>query len=163
MRKLFAIGLLALLLQGCASQEVFETVEDEYQPVLLPAASQISLHLPDEQAQMAMENEDGQVIYLYEDYCVAIQTMYAGSLDRTLKDVTGFGAEDLTVMQTLTDGCQRYQCVWTSAGENGEQVGRVCILDDGIYHYVVSVIGSEEVAGEMTDVWQDMLDSFDVF
>jgi len=163
MKKMMIVGLLALLLQGCAAQEVFETVDDEYKSVMLPAAAQISLHLPDEQAQVVMENEDQQIIYLYEDFCVSVQTTYAGSIGQTLKDVTGYDMEKLTVMQTLTDGGQRYQCVWTSAGEGGDQVGRACVLDDGNYHYVVTVLGSEDSAGEMTDVWQDMLNSFDIF
>ena len=163
MKKWMVMVMLAVLLQGCAAREVFETVDDEYGPVMLPAAAQISLHLPDEQAQVVMENEDNQIIYLYEDYCVCIETVYAGSLSQTLKKVTGFDLEELTVLQTLTDGCQRYQCVWTSAGEGGEQVGRACVLDDGNYHYVVSVMGSEETSGELTEVWQDLLDSFDIF
>lgn len=163
MKKIMVLGLLVLLLQGCGLQEVFETVGDDYEPVLLPAAAQISLHLPDEQALLAMENEEQEVIYLYDDYCISVQTMYAGSLSQTLTDVTGYAPEELTVMQTLTDGCQRYQCVWTSAGEGGDQVGRVCILDDGTYHYVVTIMADEEIAGEMTEVWQDMMDSFDIF
>lgn len=163
LKKTVIIGLLMLLLPGCGAQTVFETVADDYKPVALPAAAQISLHLPDEQAQLVMENDDKQIIYLYEDYCVSVQTASAGNIGQTLKNVTGFDQEDLMVIQMLSDGCQRYQCVWTSAGENGEQVGRACILDDGNYHYVVTVMGSEDSAGEMTDVWQDMLDSFDIF
>ena len=163
MKKMMIIGLLAMLLQGCATQEVFETVDDEYKPAMVSAAAKISLHLPDEQAQVVMENEDQQIIYLYEDFCISVQTAYSGSIAQTLKDVTGYDMEKLTVMQTLTDELQRYQCVWTSAGEDGDQVGRACVLDDGNYHYVVAVMGGEHTAGDMTDIWQDMLDSFDVF
>lgn len=163
MKKVLIMMALVLFLQGCAAQEVFETVDDDFKPVMLPTAARISLHLPDEQAQMVMENEDRQIIYLYDDYCISVQTASAGSIGQTLRDVTGFDLEELTVMQTLTDGCQRYQCVWTSAGENGDQVGRACVLDDGNYHYVVTVMGSENSAGEMTDLWQDLLDSFDIF
>lgn len=163
MKKMIAIGLLALLFQGCAAQEVFETVDDEYVSVMLPAAARISLHLPDEQAQAVLETEDQQILYLYEEFCVSVQTVSAGSVGRTLKEATGFDPEELTVMQTMTDGCQRYQCVWSSAGEDGEQVGRACVLDDGNYHYVVTVMGGEDTAGEMTEVWQDILDSFHIF
>ena len=163
MKKWIMLVLLALLLQGCAAQEVFETVEDAYQPGVLPAAAQISLHLPDEQALMALENENREVLYLYEDYTVSIQTMQSGNIAQTLREVTGYAVEELTLLQTMADGCRRYQCVWTSAGETGNQIGRLCVLDDGVYHYVVAVMGHEAVAGEMTGVWQDMLDSFDIY
>ena len=163
MKKAMVMILLAILLQGCGAREVFETVDDEYKPAMVPAAAKISLHLPDEQAQVVMENENQQIIYLYEDFCVSVQTNYSGNIGQTLKDVTGYDMEKLTVMQTLTDELQRYQCVWTSAGEDGDQVGRVCVLDDGNYHYVVAVMGGEHAAGEMIDVWQNVLDSFDVF
>ena len=84
-------------------------------------------------------------------------------LDAVIAWMTGYDMEKLTVMQTLTDEGQRYQCVWTCAGEDGDQVGRACILDDGNYHYVVAVMGGENTAGDMTQIWQDMLDSFDIF
>lgn len=163
MKKMICLMMLALMLQGCAAQEVFETVDDEYVQVMLPAAARISLQLPDDQAQAVMENDADQIIYLYEDFSVCIEIASAGSIGQTLKEVTGFELENLTVMQTMSDGCRRYQCAWSSAGENGDQVGRACVLDDGYYHYVITVMGGEDAAGEKTAVWQDLLDSFDIY
>jgi uncharacterized protein YcfL len=70
MKKAMVMILLVMLLQGCGAREVFETVDDEYKPAMVPAAAKISLHLPDEQAQVVMENENQQIIYLYEDFCM---------------------------------------------------------------------------------------------
>jgi len=130
-----------MLLSGCGAQETFEHVSDaDTTPVMSQQSSRVSIKLPDEAAVPAMENEHAGSIYLCDGYTVCVQTTAAGDLNRTFLDNTGFPKESLTVMETQQNGVKRYDCVWTSAGEGEEQVCRGVILDDGSFHYVVTVM-----------------------
>ena len=44
--------------------------------------------------------------------------------------------------------------------EEGEQVGRACILDDGSYHYVLSVLAQADRAAELEGVIADLFRSY---
>lgn len=160
MRKLYLLWVVALLLlSGCAEPESFETLADEYiMPQQMPA-QQTSLILAQE--AVSIESTLGEDrIYLCDDFCVMVQTFTAGDLDETIRSITGYRKENLTVMKRQTDGITSYECVWVSAGEAGDQVGRMMILDDGQYHYTLSVMAEADKAGELTDTWQLLFDSF---
>ena len=86
--------------------------------------------------------------------------MESGDLEATVKAVSGFDMDSLTVIQTMRDGRDCYEFVWACAGEDGQQVGRATILDDGNYHYVLSVMGDADHAWENYPVWLSMFQSF---
>ena len=90
---------------------------------------------------------------------LTLQTFTGGDLDATMRQVTGFSKEQVTCLQTRDGEINQYSCVWSSAGEGGDHVGRAVILDDGSYHYTVTVMADFETAGELTDTWQDLLNS----
>lgn len=159
MKKCWVILLMALLLSGCAAQETFETLSDDYDISAMAQMQQLQLTLPEDAAVTTMENDETGKIYLCDGYSVAVQTMQAGDLNKTLRQVTGFSKEQLTVMQTRKDGITRYECVWSAAGEGGDQVCRAAILDDGSYHYAVTVMAEQAAAGQQTKTWQSILDS----
>ena len=77
-----------------------------------------------------------------------------------LRELTGFDREDLTVIQTAITDASKYECVWTAAGEGGDMVGRAVILDDGNYHYCMTVMAMQEQAAELRDTWKTLIDSF---
>lgn len=159
MKKFCLIMVLALLLTGCGAQETMETVND---PMDVPVAAQegkIMVNLPEDAAATVMESEAG-VLYLCDDYSVALQTLDGGDLDATLRLVTGYGREAISVMETERYGMDRYDFVWTSASEQGDQVGRGCIISDGSYHYCVSVMGGAEDYLENESSWDTLLSSF---
>lgn len=157
MRKLYIVLLIAGLLAGCAAQETFETIADEL--VFAPAAPrQIRLTLPEETVLPVMETDGGK-LYICRDFEVAVQTLAGGDLDTTVRTLCGFGAEDVDLMQTAADGFTRYDFVWSSAGETGDQVGRACILSDGVWHYCVSAMATEEKAGAYQEIWQGMFET----
>ena len=54
----------------------------------------------------------------------------------------------------------RYEFVWVSAGETGERLGRGVILDDGSYHYVMTVLRDAESTENSQIVWNDVFASF---
>ena len=85
------------------------------------------------------------------------QITESGDLAKTIKDLTGQAKEDLQVIKTVHDLYERYDFVWTAAGEQGHRLGRAVILDDGEYHYCMSVLRD---AGDSMVVWQDVFSSF---
>ena len=157
-KRLICWVLLAVLLTGCGAQESFETVADLYeQPAAAP--QELSLDIPQEAASPAMESAEAGSLYLCDGYTLTVQTLTGGDLDATLNQLTGFSAEHLTLMHTKAPSADRYECVWASAGETGDQVGRTVVLDDGSYHYAVSVMAPAETAGALTKTWQTIFDS----
>lgn len=160
MKMLCFVILLCLVLAGCSAQETFETIPDIYATeVSAPACQQVELALSEEAATPTMTSSENDRIYLCDGYTVAVQTLRSGDLNRTLRQSTGFTSDELTVMETASQGVKRYDCVWTAAGEGEDQVCRAAILDDGSYHYVVTVMSAASTAGEFAQQWQQLLDS----
>lgn len=158
--KRFALLLIpVLLLCGCGRAETMETISDE---MLLPVAAQpreIWVSLPEDSVLPAMESESG-ILYLCDEYDVAVQTLAGGDLDATVRTVTGYGPEDLTVIQTQNGEVEKYEFVWTMAGEQGQRIGRATVLDDGTYHYVLCATIDAENIAEYQEVWNGIFESF---
>lgn len=157
MKKLGILLGLLLLLTGCGGNEVFENVEDVYAPIT-QTPMKLSLHLPDSAAVTTVSGNSG-TLYVCDDFTVAVETFQGGDLQRTVKTVTGFTLDRLTVIQREKDGITAYRCVWTSAGEGGDQVARSLILDDGAFHYAVTVMAPAENVSALEDGWQEIFSS----
>ena len=160
MKKIIVGLMLTLLLSGCGAKETLETVADDIplQPVLAQPA-QISVRLPDNAVSPVLESDTEQV-YLSEDYEIAIETRSSGDLSGTITALTGFAPEQLTVMHTSPEGVDRYEFVWVAAGEDGDRLGRGVVLDDGSYHYCMSVLRDAENQKKSQVVWSDVFSSF---
>lgn len=159
MKKYLSILLLGLFLCGCTAQETMETISDE---ILLPVMAQprnIAVELPGETALPVVENDAGR-IYVCDEYEIVLQTLDAGDLSSTLQILSGMEKDRLTVMETFSDDVTRYEFVWTSAGEQGEQLGRGVVLDDGHYHYCLSVLRNSEKAEKSQINWNQVFQSF---
>ncbi len=154
--------LAALLLSGCGSgaEQTMETIADEWEIPVMAAPRQTSLELPGEALACAMESDSGRMYY-GDCYEVMVTTRPAGDLNATLEDITGFSREDLTVMQTQSGTPERWEFAWVSAGENGERLGRGVILDDGDYHYCLSVLQDADVQ-DCQVVWSEVFRSFEL-
>lgn len=159
-KKLGIVLALGLVLSGCGAQETFETVSDLYAQPVSATLQQVVLDLPDEASATVMQSETAGTMYLCDDYTITLQTMESGDLDKTLRAATGYGKDQLQLMQTRIGNTKRYECAFVSAGEAENQVGRVCILDDGSYHYVLTVMAGEYEAGELTQTWKTLMESF---
>lgn len=159
MRKMWAVLMTALLLCGCGAEETFETVGDEMVQSAMAQPKEILLTMQEDTVLPAMETDTG-MLYLCQDYDVSVQTLDGGDLDRTLRAVSGYGRDDLSVMQTSSGTCECYEFVWTAAGEFGEQVCRGMILDDGAYHYVLTTMADADIAGEYREMWNALFESF---
>ena len=147
-----------MMLCGCAHVEDFETMKDVYGPQELGDPVQITLALPADAASPVMESENGK-LYFCDGYEIMVQTMASGDLNRTLQSLTGYTRDGLTVIETVNDQIRRYECVWTAAGEAGDQVGRAVIMDDGNYHYCVSVMAHALESGSLQETWQELFAS----
>ena len=160
MKKLWVIPLLVFLLAGCGKKENMETMSDVLVAPVAVTAQRIQLQLPEELSSPALESETAGKLYLCDDYCVTVQTVSAGDLDKTIRSVTGMGRDEFQILQTQQRGTKRYQWVWSANGETGTQVGRGCVLDDGTYHYVLTAMADEDVAGKVSPQWKEIFTSF---
>ena len=93
------------------------------------------------------------------DYEICIQTLPGGDLSATVEAMSGFSEEALTVVATQQAQTQRYDFVWAAAGEGGDLLGRGVILDDGVYHYTLSVLRNPE-SDASSVVWDGVFSSF---
>lgn len=159
MKKWLIFGLLAIFLTGCTPEPTMETISDTLEEPVMAEPREISVRLPGEASIPAIESDAGRV-YTCGDYDLAIQTLEGGDLDGTVRSLTGFGREELTVLETEQDGVKRYDFVWASAGDEGEQLGRGVILDDGSYHYTMTVLRDAEPTESLQVVWSDVFGSF---
>lgn len=156
MKKLCLLVILAVLLCGCQAAPTFETLEDVYNEQTMEDPLEIGVSLPD---SATMIRSGSNRLYLCDGYDVTVEVMAAGDLNRTMQSLTGFAADALTMVQTSVSEMQRYECVWTSAGEGADQVGRAMVLDDGSYHYCVTLTATSEQAGKLQEVWNDLMNS----
>lgn len=157
MRKLWIAGLIGLLLAGCSSRQTLETVDDEWITPVMASPATVSVDLPEDAVAPVLDME-GQQVYLCEGYEIFLENRQSGDLGATIQYLTGFDKDALTVMQTSQGSCDRYEFVWTCAGENGQRLGRGVILDDGSYHYCMCIVRDELECVE--EKWQDVFASF---
>lgn len=159
MKKCVLLLLMVLLLTGCGAEDTFETVSDELVVPVMAMPGHITVQLPGETAMPVIENDNGRV-YVCNDYEIVIQTLAGGDLEQTMHAVSGHSRDNLTVMETLENGIGRYEFVWAAAGETGEQLGRGIVLDDGNYHYCMSVMRPADSSEKSQINWDQVFSSF---
>lgn len=158
MKRMLLLLMLACLLAGCRA-ETMETVEDVWEEAPAAEARQIRVSLPGEEALPVMESSTDR-LYLGENYQIEVQTLPGGDLNRTVQTMSGLEPEDVTLLQTEQGGLTRYDFVWAAAGEEGDQLGRGAILDDGNYHYALSVLRSADDTATRQIHWDQVFSSF---
>ena len=158
MKKCIVLLLLTALLAGCGAKETFESVEDVIPVAPVHSPQQFYVSLPDAAATPTFQ-DDSSELYVYQNYTISKQILESGDMEKTIQTLTGQPSESLDVIKTFSEDCDRYDFVWTAAGEEGLQVGRACILDDGNYHYALTTMAKEESAGELRDTLQGIFES----
>ena len=159
MKLVAMIVSVLLLFCGCAAEETYETVMDVWEEVPAPEAKSICVDLPGESAMPVMESDGGRV-YVSSDYEIYVQTMPGGDIGATIEEMSGHPQESLTVLSTMQDDAMRYDFVWATAGEGGDLLGRGIILDDGSYHYTMTVLRDADTVQSSTVVWDAVFSSF---
>ena len=158
MKKWWLLLMICAMLSGCGAEETFETVSDEILEVAA-VPRQVMVVLPPEAAAPASESDAG-TIYICDGYEIMLQTLTGGDLDATLRTVSGYGREELTVVESRQGDYKRYDLVWACAGEEGERIGRGAVLDDGSYHYVLCVLSDADRVQEYEEVWSALFSSY---
>lgn len=161
MKKIWIVIILALMMSGCSVTETFERVEDVYAEKQTAEVKKISFLVPEDASAQTMESEHGK-LYFCDGYEIMVQTLASGDLNRTLQTITGYTRDNLTVVETASADVDCYECVWIAAGESGDQVGRVAILDDGSYHYCLSVMAIAQEAGSLQSSWNELFTSLEL-
>ena len=151
--------LMVILLTGCGKGEVFETMNDHIEAAPVAATQPMQSILPEEAAVATWQSENGGKLFLCDGYTVTAHTTPSGDVNATIQTLSGYEKDQLTVMQTETDRATRYEFVWSCAGETGQRLGRGVILDDGNYHYCLSVLRDAD-AEKSQIVWSDVFASF---
>ena len=157
MKRIWCYVLMACLLAGCGGEAVMETVADEL-VFSQSEPKQVHVALPEDTVMPVMETDNG-TLYICRDFEVSVQTLPGGDLNATIRDLCGFGPEDVDLVETVSNGLTRYDFVWASAGETGDVVGRSAILSDGIYHYCVTAMAPELVGDQYREIWNDMFET----
>lgn len=160
MKKIWVIPLIVLFLAGCGKNSILETVSDVPAAPVVAKMQRILVQLPTELSTPALQSEKEGTLYLCDDYSVVIHTVQSGDLEQTICNSTGMKKDDLQIMQTRQGSAKRYQWVWTANGENGIQVGRGCVLDDGAYHYILTTLADEAKVGQVQSAWREIFASF---
>ena len=156
MKRWVWVVLVTGLLCGCRAQETLETVNDEWITPVMAQPREISVRMPEDTVAPVLE-QDNRRLYMAQDYEIMLETLPSGDLNDTIQALSGYGKAQLTVLETQQGDADRYDFVWTTAGENGDRLGRAVILDDGNYHYCMSVLRDPE---EALIVWRDVFASF---
>ena len=161
MKMICMILLVVLMLAGCGASEGYETITDEL--VLSTAAQprEVRFDLAQEPVLPVMESDGGQ-LYICGDFDVMMLTQESGDLNETVYQVSGFLPEELTLIQTGSGDIDKYEFVWTSATEEGQQIGRATIQDDGSYHYILSATVDAELIEEYQEIWNGIFESFEL-
>ncbi len=148
------ILVLSLLLTGCAAAPTFETLGGDLGAQEIPQPRQCSVSLPEAAAVQTAQGDTG-TIYFCDGYEILVETMAGGNLSSTVKNISGYDLGELTLVETKGKDYACYECAWTSAGEGGFQTARTKILDDGVYHYCLTVLApAEEMAGLQEELQQ---------
>ena len=153
LKTVISLLLCILLLTGCGSAPVFEGMEDVYAPQTQPQPKELQLTLPKDAAAQTLSGETGK-LYFCDGYELSLETLPSGDLNSTLQLLTGYGRDLLTIMETGTSTEKRFETVWVAAGEDSDRVGRLLVIDDGSYHYCVSVMADVSEAGALQKSWE---------
>ena len=158
MKRWVWLMAFAAMLTGCGAEETFETVMDEPVVAAMASPGKITVQLPPGTAAPVLETENQQ-IYVGDTYEIAVETLEGGDLDATLRALTGYPRDELTLLETQWENVTRYEFVWAAAGEEGDRLGRAVVLDDGAYHYCLSLVRDAAVSSD-TAAWNDLFGSF---
>ncbi len=160
MKKYLLIGVMVFLLSGCGAPKEFETLSDEYVQPSQTVMYKTKLDIPEEAMVSAITNNANGSIYLCDGYTAAVQTMASGDLRATIRSISGYEKERVSMFTCQDGDLTRHACVWTAVGEGEDHVYRSVILDDGNFHYTLTVSAPASTAGAFTQVWKELLDSF---
>lgn len=158
MKRMWVVFACAICLCGCNAEQTMETISDDLTVLAEEQACEVAVSVADEDA-VTFFGEDGSRLYLCDNYTVTVQTLSGGDIDQSMRTVTGFSKDSMTVIKTVKDGITQYEYAWSAIGEKEDQICRGVMLDDGTYHYAVTVMADYSQAADLQDTWQAVFES----
>jgi len=147
-----------IMFSGC-SAENFEPMLDVYGPGVQPQPAKIQVKLPENAALSVMMGDTG-TLYYGENYEVCVETYPSGNINSTLNKITGRSADELTVLEVPVEQGNSYRCGWSVTDDEGERIGQCIVIDDGNYHYCLTVLVDAECAGQLRPMIDMVLNSY---
>ncbi len=162
MKKCGVLFLCMCLLSGCHSVETMETIGDEYLVSSMCAPQELVLQLPATAGKHVLSSDERNAIYFCDGYSLSVETMEGGDLRNSVLRICGYDPQELTIIKTPKEVYNRYDWVYSVVGEEGIQVGRSALLDDGCYHYCISVMADEMIVNDLSEEWDAIFSSLDI-
>ncbi len=144
MRKIGVFLLLlslGALLCACRAEPDWETVDDPAVPVMGTAAAApyiITYSVPDDTTMEPLSAKN-RGLYVSEngDYEILSDVVTAATLDDALRQISGFGEDELEIVETTRFGLPEYRFAWSSVSDEGEYVSEASLIEDGEYYYAL--------------------------
>lgn len=158
LKKVLLVLMVLFLLTAC-SEPVYETLGNVVHVGGNPAQPrQVLLSFPEDASLLTMSGEER--LYLCDGYTMTLQNCDAGDLGATVLWLTGKKLTDITMLETVCGDHKRKDFVWITNTEEGQQVCRGAILDDGVFHYCLTVMAPGEDAVDLRQTWNALFSSF---
>jgi len=164
--KQVCLVLLFLVLSGCTAP-VWETVEDEMPAVAVSSwledAYTVQFGIPE--TVNLQEEREGWQVYGTEDGSLEIETriFLTSGLESAVRTVSGFEAEELTILQTSRFGLPEYQFAWVAQTEQGSRLYRADLVLDETDCYAVICSRPESAGNDHDTEIRQVFSSFGLF
>ena len=168
MRKILLSSLLLCgLLCGCRAEPDWETVDDDavlQVSAMVEPPYVITYGVPDD-ASMEPLSVKNRSLYVGEngDYEIFSDALSAASLDDAIRQVSGFGETDLSVLETTRFGLPEYRFAWASSSDEGEYVSQASLVKDGDYYYALVFSVRQGLGGKYDDCAEAVFSSFGLY
>ncbi len=159
-------ALLVLTLGTRRAAIDWETVDDEVIPASGPIEEPyvITFGVPDDATMEPLSAHD-RGLYVAEngDYEVYSDVIAAPNLDQALKAVSGFGEDELDVVETTRFGLPEYRFAWASASDEGGRVSRAALVEDENYFYALVFSVKEGLGTKYDEEAEAVFSSFGLY
>ena len=162
-RFCFLIGLV-ILLSGCGSRAVWETVEDPLPTTevssWLEEAYTIQIGVPERMDLLA--EQEGCSLYSNADGSFEVETrvfLTAGLADAVQK-LSGYKLEELNLLETTRFDLPEYQFSWVSQTERGLMISRADLVLEEQCCYAVICSSLESVGNDYDGQVREVLATF---
>jgi len=169
MKKLWCLLLAGLLLlSGCAAEPAWETVNDENTAAASAeerAPCSIRFGVPEDAAEQMISPDGTRNVYTQAggDYEIVSEVIPAESLDEAVRHVSGFGADEVQLLETTRFGLPEYRFAWSDESDEGRYVSRASLIRDGSYFYSLVFSVREGLFDKYSDCAAAVFSSFGLY
>lgn len=161
------VGLcLAAILCGCQAETQWETVDDDVVSVSAEVKEPyvITFGVPNDSSAAPL-SEENRSLYVQEngDYEILSDVISAYSLDDAVRQVSGFGADEVNLLKTKRFGLPEYRFAWTASSDEGDYVSRASLVEDGEYYYALVFSVREGMGTAYDDCAEAVFASFGLY